>query len=216
MTNSRRNFLTLAVSQMKKKFLHQIGLSLILAIVVANTAQADVLITIDGSSSDVIVTAVGILDLTGAAVHALNPPPGSYTPGIIAGGASWYVAPGSGGAHDSYFLTTVDVPFGTSTTFANAPTSISGDSFFLFGAGVVPANVGVNAGYVSGDPIFSQMTLSNTSLANLTLIEGTYNFALPNDQITLVITSAVPEPTSTLGLTTLGLVLLSRRRRREI
>ena len=202
---------------MKTKPLSQICFSILLAIFVANNARADVVITIDGSTTDVVITAIGDLDFTGATVHALNPAPGSYTPGIIADGDSWYVAPGGGGAHDSYFLTTVDVPFGTSIAFSNAPTSATGDSFFIFGAGMfVPPNVGVNAGYVSGDPIFSQMTFGNTSLTDLTLTEGTYNFALPNDQITLVITSAVPEPTSMLGLTALGLAFLTRRGKREI
>lgn len=194
--------------------LHQICLSLLLVIVVANNGLADVVVTIDGSTADVIVTAIGDLDLTGATLHAANPAPGTYSPGIIAGGPSWYVAPGAGLAHDSYFLTSVTVPFGTSTSFVG-PTSSSGDSFFIFGSGMIPPNVGVNAGYVNGDPIFSQMTFANTTLAALTLTEGTYDFALPNDQITLVITS-VPEPTSTLGLTALGLALLSRRGRRSI
>ncbi len=112
---------------MKMKPLHRICLSFLFAIVAASHARADVLITIDGSSSDVIVTAIRNLDLTGASQYVANPNPGSYTPGIIAGGSNWYVAPGSGQAHDSYFLSTVDVPFGTSTAFANSPSSTSGD-----------------------------------------------------------------------------------------
>ncbi len=84
----------------------------------------------------------------------------------------------------------------------------------MFGAGFVPANIGVEAGYVSGDPISSQMIFSNTSLADLTLIEGTYNFTLPNDQITMVITSAVPEPNSVCAISLAGLGLLSCRKRR--
>lgn len=189
----------------------QIVFSLLLAITAASNAHAAMCITIDGSTNDVVVTASGSLDVTGASVYVANPNPGSYSPGIIPSGTSWYIAPGSGGAHDSYFLTTVDPnPFGTSTVF-NAPSSSSGDSFFLFGAGFVTENVGVNAGYVSGSPIFSQMTFSNTSLAALTLIEGTYNYALPNDTIKLSI--FVPEPPPSLcGFGLLCLAALSRLR----
>jgi hypothetical protein len=46
-------------NRMKMKPLHRICLSFLFAIVAASHARADVLITIDGSSSDVIVTESG-------------------------------------------------------------------------------------------------------------------------------------------------------------
>lgn len=196
------------------KYILSICLSISLAVIVANSASADVCVVIDGSTADVVVTVSGSLDLTGAAPYVVNDPIASpgYTPGIVPSGSGWYVGPGAGQAHDSYFLTSVDVPFGTSTSFIT-PDSSSGDSFYLNGAGFVTENVGVNLGYVSGDPISSQMTFLNTSLADLTLTEGTYNFALPNDQIKMVITS-VPEPTTATGFFFLSLIAFCRQRRR--
>jgi len=180
-----------------------VGLSLLIAFLAVSITQAAVVVTIDGSSPDVVVTASGSLDITGATAHA---PGAAYSLGVIAGGTSWFVAPGSGQAFDSYFLTTVQAPFGTSTSLAS-PSSVSGDSFFIFGGGIVPANVGVNAGYVSGDPIFSQITFSNTSLADLTLNEGTFNFTLPNDEIELTI--LVPEPSLLSALCGVGIFCLA-------
>lgn len=190
---------------MKRQF--QVLLAILLALAAANKAHADVCIVIDGSSTDLVVTVNGSLDVTGAAAYVSG---GSYNPGIIPGGSGWYVAPGGAGAFDSYFLTSVSGPFGTSTSFST-PDSSSGDSFFINGAGAVTPNVGVAAGYVSGDAISSQMTFLNTSLADLTLSAGTYNFSLPNDQIKMIV--SVPEPNSFFGFGIFYLASLVQRRK---
>jgi len=172
-------------------------------------SRASIVISITDNSGNLTVTATGSLNTTGLMPF---PPGGSnYSPGIISGGTSWYIGPGSGGAFENYQLATFSVPFGTSTTQI-VPDSSTGDSFFLFGSPV--PNVGLPAGYVSGAAINSQMTFNNTSLADLGLTAGNYLFTLPTgDEIGLFITG-VPEPSlfSTLGF--LFAVTFIRRKRR--
>jgi hypothetical protein len=75
-----------------------------------------------------------------------------------------------------------------------------------------PEVVGLPVGYTSGAPINSGMVFSDATIAGLTMIPGTYNYALPYDTITLVIEGqapAIPEPStiaiwSLLGLAGLG------------
>jgi PEP-CTERM motif len=86
------------------------------------------------------------------------------------------------------------VPFGTSgNTYASVLT-LTGDPFVIWGnLGGTPL-VGVPAGYTSG--LISAFTeIGGETIADMTLIPGTYTFSLPNDTITLDITgSPVPEP----------------------
>ena len=189
--------------------IHQVRLCLVVFLLLASThvLNASIVVTIDSSSGNLVVTASGDLDLLGTSVFMNG---GSYTPGVIPGGDNWFLAPGPGTAFETYALVTADAPFGTSTSFFDAPDSTSGDSFFLFGSqGTGIPQVGLPTGYTSGDPIFSQMTFNNTSIADLTLLPGNYQFTLPNDQITMVV---VPEPSSGSGLFFFFLLAAARRR----
>jgi hypothetical protein len=74
--------------------------------------------------------------------------------------------------------------------------------------------VAVPAGYTSGAPISSFMSLAGETIAGMTLIPGSYTFDIPKDTITLEI--GVPEPATwammLLGFAGLGLAGYRRAR----
>jgi hypothetical protein len=179
--------------------------------IAAAPASAAVLIDITQSGGNVDVTVTGDLNLEGATLYTSL---GGYNPGIIPGGDDWYVAPGGGGAIDVYELTGVTLPFGTSGSFFNGGLTLAGDSFFIEGDNGIEPLVAVPAGYTSGAPISSFMSLAGETIAGMTLIPGSYTFDIPNDTITLEI--GVPEPATwammLLGFAGLGLAGYRRAR----
>jgi PEP-CTERM motif len=177
----------------------------------AASANATVIIDITEVGGDVVVTASGSLDLTGATFVNSYP---AYSPWIIPGGDNWYVAPGPGGPTEGWALTSFEVPFGTSLTFFSSPSSLSGDNFFIWGQAGATEQVGLPVGYLSGSLISSGMVFNGATIAGFTLIPGTYEFTLPNDTIILNIGVGVPEP-ATLTLLGLGLAGIGFLRRRK-
>ena len=180
--------------------------------VAAGSANAGVIIDVTEAGGNVVFSTTGSLDLSGA--PSLGG--GSYSPGFIPGGSNWYIGPGSGSSVDRYALTSFAGPFGTSTGFFNNPSSVSGDDFFIWGAGGGQAQVGVPVGYISGNSINSGMVFNGATIAGFTMIPGTYLYSLPNDTITLNIGNVVvvPEP-STLSLIVLGFAGFAAVRRRK-
>ncbi len=173
-----------------------------------SATEAGVTINVTEVGSDVVFTTTGSLDLTGATF--VNAGIG-YQDGLIPGGSNWYIASGAGSGADTYALTSVDLPFGTSTTFFDTPSSVSGDDFLIWGASGGTPQVGVTVGYVSGSAINSEMVFAFSTIAGFTLIPGTYNFAIPSDTITLNI---VPAPAAALPLLGLAGFIGTRRRRK--
>jgi len=183
-------------------------------VLAAGVANASVIFDITQSGGNVNVTATGSLNLTGATFdHGQG-----YLTGIIPGGSNWYIALGTTPGMDWYRLTSVSLPFGTSTSF-DLSSSTSGDAFSIWGNGGGTPLVGVATGYTSGSPISGSMVLSGVTIAGLTLIPGTYTFTIPNDTIILEIggSSSVPEPSTWLmllpGFAALGLAGYRRSRK---
>jgi hypothetical protein len=181
---------------MKEGKMNRLGMALgaIAAITVvvpaAGPANSSVLIDITQSAGNVDVTATGSLDLMGATFDHAQP----YSTGIIPGGSNWYIALGTTPGMDWYQLTSVSLPYGTSTNYFTSP-STSGDAFSIWGFNGGTPLVGVSTGYTSGSSISANMVLAGETIAGMTLIPGTYTFTIPNDTITLEISTAtVPEP----------------------
>jgi hypothetical protein len=176
------------------KFLSKTSVAALVVGMAASSASASVIVSILQNGTDVDIVASGSLDLSGASAIGSN---NSYGVGVIPGGINWYIAPGSGGANKWYGLTGTTLPFGTSTTFNTSYSSASGDNFFIWGQVGGAPTVGVDDAYVSGDSIYSELTYSNITVADLGFLEGSYLFSLPGDTITVnigVVTAAVPLP----------------------
>src|ERR1041385_2280719 len=153
------------------------------ALGLALCSEASVIINVTQVGSDVVFSARGSLDLTGASLVTTF---GGYQPGFISGGPNWYVAPGPGTAGETYALMSFDGAFGTSGIFHDNLSSLSGDAFFIWGnSGNDPRQVGVGVGYVSGSATNSGMVFSNATIAGLFLTPGIYDYNIPNDSIIL-------------------------------
>ena len=183
-------------------------------LVFSGVTHASITINVTEVGGNVVFSTSGSLDLTGATSVLMSV---SYADGVIPGGNNCYSASGAGNTADTFALTSVDLPFGTSTTLFSPPSSSTGDDFLIWGAGGGTPQVGVSSGYISGSAINSGMVFNGATFASLTLIAGTYNFAIPNDTIVLNIGGggAIPEP-GTLMIWSVfaatGLVMSKRRR----
>jgi hypothetical protein len=180
-------------------------------VLAAGLANASVLVNITQSGGNVDVTATGSLDLTGATFDHVQ----DYSTGIIPGGSNWYIALGTTPGMDWYQLTSVDLPFGTSGNYFTSGLT-SGDAFSIWGESGGTPVVGLTTGYTSGTPISADMVFLGETLADMTLIPGTYTFTIPNDTITVVIGgNAVPEPAS-MALLLNGIAALGFARYRRL
>ena len=180
------------------------GLGMVCAIL---PAQSAVVINVTDTGGTLTFKTTGSLDLTGASFLGVR----FESDGFISGGNNWYVASGTASSVDSYAMTTFDGPFGTNLSFFSGPTTSLGDQFFIWGNVGITEQVGVPVGYISGTIFNSNMAFAGLTIAGVGLLRGTYNYAIPNDTITLNI-SSVPLPGA---LPLLGIGFLGRRRKQK-
>ena len=175
----------------------------VMVVLAAGLANATVVINITQAGPNVDVTATGSLDLTGATFDHEQ----AYSTGIIPGGDNWYIALGTTPGMDWYQLTSVDLPFGTDTTYFTSSLT-TGDAFSIWGESGGTPLVGLTTGYISGTPISADMMFPGLTIADMTLIPGTYTFRIPNDTIILNIGGVTtPEP-SALAMMLNGLAVV--------
>jgi hypothetical protein len=173
----------------------------------AGTAPAAVLWSFQETSSDVVGSFSGSLDLTGASgagISNVSQPQMTPTLATIFSGADFTLQV------DLYQIVG-PTSFGAGgTTLAS---SASGASLVLGGLNGV---VGVPIGYSSGTMIGGQIIFAGATFASLGITPGEYVYALPNDTLAVRFgpAAAIPLPaTLPLLLGALGLAALAARGR---
>jgi hypothetical protein len=169
----------------------------------APPAQAGYVVDLAQQGPNVVATGSGPIDLTGLSVTEVGPQPGAIDPllAIIQTGAGADVV-------EAYTGVIGPASFGSGgTTFAD---SGSGD---LVGVDTVFGFLLVPRGYVSDSPLSDTSTYNNQTFSSLGVTPGTYKWTWgdgANQNFTLVIGTAVPEPSTwammLLGFAGLGLM----------
>jgi hypothetical protein len=181
----------------------------------SSAAQAEVIINVYQSGSDVIASGSGTLDTTNLSIisFGINTP---YVAGIAAS-----IREGQSGS-DYEVFSAVSGPSSFGSGYPFNPDSFSGDVFGVDGAN---HTLYTPVAYTSGASLSSIDTFNNTTLADLGLTTGTYTYTwgadAHADSLVLNIGSspsaAVPEPSSLAmcGLASLiGSAYAWRRRQR--
>ena len=177
----------------------------------AERANASVLVNITQVGGNVVASFNGTVDLTELTHQNLSEPvPAAFSYGIQPDAATFGI--GGSSEFDPYGAATNAGPafLGSGETLI-APDSSNGD-FFGNGGSSFEYDVWVPSGYVSGTLISGSSTWIGQTIASLGLTSGSYNYTWANDSMTVNI--AVPEPSSALpfGLAALGLIVARRRR----
>lgn len=173
---------------------------MVAALFCARVADAELVITIQQSGSNVVVVGSGTVDLAGVTFIGMG---GAAPPQMDPAFGVLFV--GSQAATDDYSGLSGPQSFGGG--FGDTATG-TGDSI---GFEANPNDeIRVPVGYVSGAPLFSTATFDNTTLANLGATAGVYTYSWGSgaDADSLILFVGVPEPASPL-LITLGAAALS-------
>ncbi|WP_309397391.1 PEP-CTERM sorting domain-containing protein [Cerasicoccus maritimus] len=171
-------------------------LILLLATLSSASVPAALVINVQEVGADVVVTASGSLDMTGALIQSsfnntdprqLIRPSSDRLRQYALGNIDTYLL--SGGIHD--------LGVGSNTT----TNSISGDTFGVSGNSIFY----VPGGFVGG-PLSGSATYSGVTIAAIGLIPGSYTWTIPSDSITLNIgaVTPVPEPATYIALAGFG------------
>lgn len=174
------------------------------AVLAPLAAQAGMVFSFQQVGADVVLTGSGNYDLSGASLIGGGLQDGFVNPmgGLAVGGPFSPV--------DVYALTANSGAFGTGGFLNGGP-----DVGNVFGLDFVTVGgfITVPQGYVSGTALSGSTTFANQTFATLGLTAGSYQYAIPNDTVTVTIPGSVPEPAS-LALIALaaGAAGITRRR----
>lgn len=187
-------------------------LSVLIASLHTGVASAGLILDVTEVGGDVHMSASGTLDVTSLARGS------DFTiRGFADPNSAWLsVGPNSWTASDGYLIPKGATFFGPgSITFADLS---AGDLFSIQGElNATQSTIYVPDFYVSGSQLSGSSTFLNETFLTLGLIEGTHSYSWGSgsnaDSITVNIgTTAVPEPSSFLFVSTAGLALFIRRR----
>ena len=166
-----------------KRFL-SVFLLLAGGLLVTGGANAALTITLSQSGSDVVGTASGSVNTTGATCGAF-----SDQAQLIP--SSGYAIVGTTGSGTQRYCSLTSGPTSFGSGGSAAPSSSAGDR-----AGVgLGAYLFLPTNYSSGTPISGTSTWAVQTFTTLGLTVGTYTFTIPNDTVTLIVgssPSAVP------------------------
>ena len=160
----------------------------------SSSASAPMVVTINNSGSNVVMTATGTVNLSGLTlVSSSFGPLGQGGLGISS--ATFITGPNSGYGSTYSGFTSVPSNFGSGSGGANS--SGSGDVFGVIFDMAPPYLLVVPSGYTSGANISSTQTFNNTSLSTLGLTDGTYTYTWSGGSLDVVVGGPAPTPTPT-------------------
>lgn len=176
-------------------------------------ASAAVQIRIKQVGADVIATSVGSIDLRGLSLITST----LYAAAPAVRATDAFISTGAAATVNGWAGLTGPRNIGTGST-VNA-SSGSGDSF---GMNIFPVNtpagiarIFLPQNYQSGGSINSSAIFLNSTLQTLGLTAGKYDYAIPNDSITVsILAPSVPEP-ATWAMMVLGFGLIGSAVRRR-
>jgi hypothetical protein len=160
----------------------------------APSAEAGYVVDLTQEGSNVVANGSGAIDLTGLTfVHTFSGGPGEIIPHeFILSGFTQAIGIGAGlGAIDLYSGVTEPANFGSGGL--TKASSTTGDPVGIFGA------LGVPQGYASDSPLSDSATYLSQTFSSLGATPGTYKWTWgsgANQSFTLVIGTAVPEPST--------------------
>ena len=158
------------------------------------SASAPMVVTINNSGSNVVMTATGTVNLSGLTLVS-----SSFGPigqgGLGISNATFISGPNAGYGSTYSGFTSVPSNFGSGSGGANS--SGSGDVFGVIFDMAPPYLLVVPSGYTTGANISSTQTFNNTSLSTLGLTDGTYTYTWSGGSVDVVVGGPAPTPTPT-------------------
>jgi len=159
---------------------------------VFSSAQAAVLITAQETGGNVLFSYSGTLNLSGYSSSSNGPVGG---PGID---PSQALIVFDSGTFSIYSYNSIGGPSSFGSGDGASPSSTTNNQF-----GIQPGSgdIYVPTGYSSGGSLSGSMTFNSATFASLGITPGSYTWTIPNDSITLTVSTSVPEPLNILGVT---------------
>jgi hypothetical protein len=151
-------------------------------------------VTINNSGSDVVMTSTGTVNLSGLTLVSSSFGPNGQG-GLGINNATFISGPNGGYGSTYSGFTSTPTNLGSGSGLGNS--SGSGDMFGVIFDMNPPYLLILPTGYTSGANISSTQTFNNTSLSTLGLTNGTYTYTWSGGSIDVVVGGPAPTPTPT-------------------